>query len=376
MPRTTTCRSEPTHAWWVLLVALVVGMVPTAGAQEQARPATHTVRRGDTLWDLARRYLGDPFLWPQIYRLNTDVVEDPHWIYPGEVLRLVAGADTRAVPEQGAPAPAPAAAPVEPPAGQEGEPLFPRRRQVEVTSALEDNRNRAYRALRPGEFHSSGFMTEGQALPLGELRGNVTPSQIQTASERSFTLYNDHVGVRPPSGASYRVGDSLLVVELGMGRSGNNDWGDIVRPTGLLVVTAQGRDQMVARVAAIYGEIRSGQHVLPAERFVPGTDARVQRVTNGVTARVIIAREDHPMRHPQDVLFIDRGRQGGVARGDIFEVIQEPGVSPRDRTTDEVMAVVQVVHVRDRTATVRILTVSSPNFGPGALVRQVGRLPN
>jgi len=45
----------------------------------------HIVVPGDTLWDLSRQYLGNPYLWPQIWERNQYVL-DAHWIYPGDPL--------------------------------------------------------------------------------------------------------------------------------------------------------------------------------------------------------------------------------------------------------------------------------------------------
>ncbi len=369
MPRMTICRSSLTLA---VLGALAIGVAPVAMAQDPARPATHTVRRGDTLWDLARRYLGDPFLWPQIYRLNTDVVADPHWIYPGEVLRLGGTEYARAVPDEAGVRGIPTQQ-----EWQEGESLFPRRRAVDASAALEAYRDRTYRPLRAGEFHSSGFLTEADDLPFGTLLGNTIPSQVETVSGRSFPLLGGQVAVRPPAGATYAVGDSLLVVQLLPGPSGQQSvWGNIVRPTGILVVQEVDGRRVVATVRGAFHEMRDGQLVLPVQRFVPGGEHRAQPVANGVVGRVIMSREAHPMRHPMDVIFIDVGRAAGVSPGDIFEVHR--GIEPNatDPTGDELMATMQVVHVRERSATARLLTVTSPNFPVRAPVRQVARLQN
>src|SRR5205085_7400593 len=51
-------------------------------------PELHVVRKGDTLWDICFYYFNDPWQWPKIWSYNAQIT-NPHWIYPGDLVRLL-----------------------------------------------------------------------------------------------------------------------------------------------------------------------------------------------------------------------------------------------------------------------------------------------
>jgi hypothetical protein len=68
------------------------GVISEGGAPSAARPTVipeiHLVRRGDTLWDLCDHYYANPWGWPKVWSYNPQVT-NPHWIYPGDQLRML-----------------------------------------------------------------------------------------------------------------------------------------------------------------------------------------------------------------------------------------------------------------------------------------------
>jgi len=374
-------------------------------------PASHTVARGETLWSIAQMYFADPLLWPEIYRLNTNVVEDPHWIYPGEVLVLgpvagvvaqggdtvvavpqdtsAAAADTvkaqagdtiAAVPTDTTPADTTQAAFVEPPppepVGESYETMFDRRRttQQRVQDVLRAYIHQPYRPLRAGEFYAAGFLTENERLPWGTVIGVTTPPAIYRLSDRSTAMTYDEISIKPPSRASYHVGDSLLVARIDRALQ-FGDWGEVVVPLGIARVTSVEEEQVLARVITQFGRIRNGHLSLPLEPFKNPGEVRPTPVEQGLAGHLLASRDSRPIATPQQFFFIDKGRHDGVVPGDVFEVYR-PATGDLGSASEEVRAVLMIVHTREHSATGLVLQIMHPGLDPHLPVRLIKKMPS
>lgn len=398
MRRTTICRSSASITAAALLAALVSASAaaqqpptapppaapnaPAQAAPVAAPPATHVVQQGETLWSLAQQFLGDALLWPEIYRLNTTVVEDPHWIFPGEELRLIATDEPPAAPG------AVYQNVTVTPTADTARPTLPPARAMQVPTifsptlnaaprptadAIEIQNQRAYRAVREGEYYSAGFLTENQPLTSGRLLGAVqTPSVRRLTSSSTAMLFADVV-IQAPPGDPVQRGDVMLTYR----NAGEvRGYGDIILPTGLLRVTSTGETSgnIVATVVAVYGQITDGQSLIKVAPFRFPANARAADVADGIVGEVVGLRNAREVLGLQDVLFINRGADEGVRLGDVFALSGSTRTDNGSVEQDKGRAL--VVSTREHTSTIVLVEIYRPDIGPGATARQIRRMPS
>ena len=100
-------------------------------------------------------------------------------------------------------------------------------------------------------------------------------------------------------------------------------------------------------------------------------------MSDGVRGKFLGGPKRQELKAPQMIVFIDKGRADGVAPGDIFEVRRKAErLESGQQRINELLATLQIVHVREHSATGRYLNIILPDIAPGMEVRQVAKLPS
>ncbi|MEN6681373.1 LysM peptidoglycan-binding domain-containing protein [Stenotrophomonas pavanii] len=295
----------------VAAAMLTVAAYATAVEVNGGHPDTYVVRKGDTLWDIAARFLQKPWLWPEIWQANPQIA-NPHLIYPGDVLSL-AYLDrvtvSQAGPRQEAPIDAIPLAQVEPFLKQLS--VVDSIKQLPYVVGLEDSRLRAaggdtvYVRLADAQVGQRWAVVRptvryAQPKPTEDLtaNGDVTPG-----SGNLWKAYN------APNARRGVLGYELA--QVATGTITRIAGGQVEASTLVLDKNVGGR------------EVRAGDRLVPIEarpydlQFVPHVPAAG---VEGVDVRVLAVTDMFNAGGPRDVIAISAGRAQGVDNGTVFSL--------------------------------------------------------
>ncbi len=372
----------------LLILALLLLPAPMVAQQAMEGSRSHTVERGETLWDLARRYFGNPFDWRTIWEANRSQIQDPHWIYPGQVFqipnqsRLVTGvavegaaqpaAEAPPAPaegEQPAPRPVQAAPPAAGPIPGPGDRtvFYPEDKSVEPRVLGEEAMDLYF--VTPDLFQSTGWIDPTSSREPAHL-GVIDDFQAgeNLRSGRTAVLPHDLIRVGIRSGSAPAVGDQLTTFRI---RDRVDGVGLVAVPTGMIEVVGVEDTAFVAELSNEFNQVVLGDYVIPADEFpLERSDRPTELAEPGMDATVVAFQVPNQLNSRGTILFLDKGSVDGVKTGDVFELRMGGG----DGWSGKVAGTVIVHRVRERTAAARVMQVNNPVFFRGTTVKMVARM--
>lgn len=348
--------------------ALLAVLIIPSFVLGQEPQGTHTVVRYDTLWDLAQRYYQNPFEWRVIWNANRDVVEDPNWIYPDEVL-VIPGLPGQA--EEPAPREPTEEPPVEPttegvptdlvPFGlRQPRPVEAGSRTVfyddteEVRARFEASAAREYVPVPQDLVYSAPWLIGLEGNP--ESEGFIAGFARRGARAPSVRTF-DEVRITMPAPA--RVGERLQIFRV---ERTIPTVGQVVLPTGIATVSVLGNGEVVGTITKEYHRIQRGDLVRALPSYSPEAGVYAEEIAGGSEAMIMGFAGRQVITDIGHVAFLDLGSDDGITIGDEFILYGDAVPTARE-------GLLQVVGVTETIASARVLRMNDDVFHQGVVVR-------
>lgn len=244
----------------------------------------HVVQPGDTLWDLSSKYLNSPWVWPRVWSYNPHIT-NPHWIYPGQVVRF--------------------------------------RPLVAAAAEPEDNYvpGRRPETVRPGHtgvvaFRSIGFATKEQVKAAGKLKYSPNDSILLSRYQTAYVAFEKAQDVK--------VGDKFLSAriekEIEHPVTGKSI-GFLYQVTGELEVTATAQEKryFTTTVRRSWRSVERSNIILPWEELQHKTERRPN--TKALKGYVVATAEQDEIGKYQ-LAIVDLGSKLGVEYGNLLRIVR------------------------------------------------------
>ncbi|MEZ4432308.1 MAG: LysM domain-containing protein [bacterium] len=292
--------------------------IKVSGDRPAQVPEEYLVEQGDTLWDICAYYFDEPWRWPTVWALNPHIT-NPHWIYPGDILRLRRGEGT---------GPQPVGVVVDP---------------FEYTIGASNARQVSI---------NEGFIAEEPLDPPGTLAFSPHAYRYVSLDDLVYLEMEDDELQK------IRVGDRFSVYHVMhdvIHPDTGQNLGQKIRINGVVEVETVEKNVARARIVAAFNEMERGQPVVRELDHYAVVAPRQNLID--LQGTVVDALPPTTELAQFDTIFIDRGEKDGVQIGNrVFVMRRGDGRLDLDKSVEQKLPWEQIgealiVATRDRTAT-------------------------
>jgi hypothetical protein len=263
-------------------------------------PDEYTVQVGDTLWDISATFLRDPWYWPEVWYVNPQV-ENPHLIYPGDVLALVMIDGQQRITNVRASA-------------------YRLSPQARVTPLTESITSIPYEQI--DAFLSKGLVLEKDQI--GQL-----PYILATRGDHLMASAGNDIYIR--GGEPVATGTRYSVVHVGDELRDPDD-GKLIGYQGIYVgegALSRGGDPATVSLTDTNREALEGDRLVPETVDIP-LNFFPKAPDIEVEGQIISVVDGVSLIGQYQVVVLNRGARHGLAPGDVLSVFQT-GETVRDR---------------------------------------------
>ncbi len=263
-------------------------------------PDEYSVQVGDTLWDIAGTFLKDPWYWPEVWYINPQI-ENPHLIYPGDVLALVTIQGEQRITNIRA----------------STYRLSPQARVTPLTEAITSI---PYEKI-------AAFLSKGMVLEKDQV--SELPYILAVRGDHLMGAAGNEIYIR--GGAAAPTGTRYSVVKIGEELKDPDD-GNVIGYSGIYVgegALSRGGDPATVALHDTNREANEGDRLLPESVDIPLNFFPKAPDTN-IDGSIISVVDGVALIGQYQVVVMNRGARDGLAPGDILSVFQA-GEEVQDR---------------------------------------------
>lgn len=254
-----------------------------------AQGYTHTVKKGDTLWDICEKYYGDSDLWPKLWQMNP-FITNPHFLRPGDVITLLDKEDLEAVPSRQLEK---ATVVKEPPTEMNG---------IDVSSLT--------------TLGAIGFLNRQEVTPWGNLFSSYSEKLMLGNGDKVVVRFEKDKDVKPGDKFTIYASSSMLSHPIT-----GKDLGYVLIFHGNIVLKAHLKENFYdAEIVDAFKSINIGDLVIPHEPVSPC----IQPVSaeNELITNIVAIKDQRVVLGKHSVVYLDQGFNQGILRGNLLQVLR------------------------------------------------------